>query len=87
MRLQLAPDFSFGLMIAASAPSTMAAASVWTRRAKGNDAVSLLVTILTNGFCFLVTPAWLVLATAAGIGAWVVVSAAVDGRTFAAMLG
>lgn len=59
MHVQTTPDFKYGLMIAASAPCTMAAASVWTRRAGGNDAVSLLVTVLTNGACFLVTPFWL----------------------------
>jgi sodium/bile acid cotransporter 7 len=57
--VQTSPDFSIGLMIAASVPCTMAAASVWTRRAGGNDAVSLLVTALTNGSCFLFTPFWL----------------------------
>lgn len=61
-RVQLTPDFAVGLMIAASVPCTMAAASVWTRKAGGNDAVSLLVTIVTNGLCFLVTPFWLKLA-------------------------
>lgn len=59
MKLQSGPDFQIGLMIAASTPCTMAAASVWTRKAHGNDAVSLLVTILTNGTCFIVTPFWL----------------------------
>jgi len=58
-RIQLLPDYTVGLIIAASVPCTMAAASVWTRKAGGNDAVSLLVTMLTNGFCFLVTPLWL----------------------------
>ncbi|MFV0445352.1 MAG: bile acid:sodium symporter family protein [Planctomycetaceae bacterium] len=56
---QLIPDFSMGLLIAASVPCTLAAASVWTRRAGGNDAVSLLVTLLTNGACILYTPFWL----------------------------
>lgn len=59
LSLQTVPDLKSGLLIAASVPCTMAAASVWTRRANGNDAVSLLVTLLTNGFCFLVTPAWI----------------------------
>lgn len=58
-RLQLTLDFTVGLLIAASVPSTMAAASVWTRKAGGNDAVSLLVTLLTNSACFIVTPLWL----------------------------
>jgi sodium/bile acid cotransporter 7 len=59
MSLQFTDDFAFGLMIAGSVPCTMAAASVWTRKAGGNDAVSLLVTVLTNGLCFLLTPFWL----------------------------
>lgn len=59
MRLQTLEDFAVGLLVAAAVPSTMAAASVWTRKAGGNDAVSLLVTIVTNGSCFLVTPFWL----------------------------
>ena len=63
MTAQQTPDFAFGLMIAASAPCTMAAASVWTRKAGGNDAVSLLVTVSTNGLCFVITPFWLNLTT------------------------
>lgn len=59
LRLQMHPDYVAGLMVASSVPCTMAAASVWTRKAEGNDAVSMLVTILTNGLCFLVTPLWL----------------------------
>jgi len=59
MRFQQTEDFAVGLMISASVPCTMAAASVWTRKASGNDAVSLLVTIITNGACFLITPVWL----------------------------
>lgn len=58
-RVQLSLDFTVGLLIAASVPSTMAAASVWTRKAGGNDAVSLLVTLLTNSACFAITPLWL----------------------------
>ncbi|WP_437221761.1 bile acid:sodium symporter [Planctomicrobium sp. SH661] len=57
--LQQLGDFAVGLMVVASVPSTLAAASVWTRKAGGNDAISLLVTVLTNGTCFLVTPLWL----------------------------
>lgn len=59
MGVQFLSDFEVGLMIAASVPCTMAAASVWTRKAGGNDAVSLLVTVTTNGSCFLITPLWL----------------------------
>ena len=63
MPFQLTVDFEYGIMIAASVPCTMAAASVWTRKAMGNDAVSLMVTLLTNGFCFLIAPFWLSLTT------------------------
>ncbi len=66
MRLQISLDFQIGLMIAASVPCTLATASVWTRKAHGNDAVSLLVTVVTNSSCFLVTPLWLGLATRSG---------------------
>lgn len=57
--LQQIPDFQIGLMIAASVPCTLASASVWTRKAKGDDAVSLLVTLTTNSLCVVVTPFWL----------------------------
>ncbi len=67
MSLQSMPDFAVGLMIAASVPCTMAAASVWTRKAGGNDAVSLMVTLLTNALCFAVTPFWLNLTTGNGV--------------------
>jgi sodium/bile acid cotransporter 7 len=52
-------DIAAGLLVAATTPCTLASASVWTRRAGGNDAVSILVTLLTNSVCFLVTPLWL----------------------------
>lgn len=63
MGVQLADHFRIGVMIAASVPCTVAAASVITRRAAGNDAISLLTTLLTNGLCFATTPLWLQLAT------------------------
>lgn len=59
----LREDLGHGLMIAAAIPCTLVSASVWTRRAGGNDAVAVLVTMLTNMTCFVVTPWWLVLTT------------------------
>ncbi len=56
-------DIAIGLVVMASIPCTLASAAVWTRRAGGNDAVAILVTLITNGACFLVTPAWLLLLT------------------------
>jgi sodium/bile acid cotransporter 7 len=53
----LQPDLALGLIIAAAVPSTLASAAVWTRLAGGNEAVSLLVTMLTNLGCFVATPA------------------------------
>ncbi len=63
----LRADLAIGLMIAASVPCTLAAAAVWTRRAGGNDAVALLVTLATNLSCFFVTPLWLVLTTGTSV--------------------
>lgn len=48
-----------GILVAAAVPCTLASASVWTRRAGGNDAVAMMVTVITNLLCFIVTPAWL----------------------------
>ncbi|MCE9554362.1 MAG: bile acid:sodium symporter [Planctomycetes bacterium] len=45
-----------GLCLTAALPCTLASAAVWTRRAGGNDAVALIVTMVTNVSCFLVTP-------------------------------
>jgi len=54
----LIDELATGMIIASAVPCTLASAAVWTRLAGGNDAVSLLVTMITNLACFLVTPAW-----------------------------
>ena len=54
-------DLAGGLMVAAAVPCTLASASVWTRQGGGNDAVSMLVTIVTNLLCFVITPLTLLL--------------------------
>lgn len=59
--LLLDRDMGLGLLVAATTPCTLASASVWTRKAGGNDAVAILVTLITNLSCFIVTPAWLAL--------------------------
>jgi sodium/bile acid cotransporter 7 len=56
--LFLPPELAIGMILAASAPCTLATAAVWTRRAGGNDAVAFLVTMITNLSCFLVVPFW-----------------------------
>lgn len=64
MPLQELADFRYGLLAAACVPCTMAAASVWTRKAHGNDAISLLVTLVTNSASIVTIPFWLAAATA-----------------------
>jgi len=59
--LGLSREMAPGLLVAAATPCTLASASVWTRRAGGNDSVSILVTMVTNATCFLVSPLWLAL--------------------------
>ena len=59
-------DFSLGLLIAAAVPCTLATASVSTRQAGGNDAVSLLVTLMTNLVGVVLTPLWLQWTVSAG---------------------
>ena len=59
----LSEDMSAGLLVAGATPCTLASAAVWTRRAGGNDAVALMVTIITNLFCFLIAPFWLLTTT------------------------
>jgi len=50
------PDFAVGLLIMAAMPTTLASATIWTRLAGGNDAVSLLVTVVSNSLSFGLTP-------------------------------
>lgn len=54
----LSPPLAIGLIVAAVAPCTLASAAVWTRRGGGNEAVALLVTVVTNVACFATLPAW-----------------------------
>lgn len=54
-----AGELAVGVIVAATVPCTLAAATVWTRRAGGNDAAALLVTMVTNLACFIVVPTWL----------------------------
>jgi sodium/bile acid cotransporter 7 len=59
----LVGEMGAGLIVLSATPCTLASASVWTRRAGGNDIISMLVTIATNSACFLVTPGWILLLT------------------------
>ncbi|MBB73873.1 MAG: hypothetical protein CMJ75_05090 [Planctomycetaceae bacterium] len=62
-------QLAVGILIAAATPSTLASAAVWTRRAGGDDTVPVLVTLITNLSCFVVTPLWLVTMTGEQVGA------------------
>jgi sodium/bile acid cotransporter 7 len=57
------PDLVLGLLVCASVPCTLASAVIWTRLGGGNEAVALLVVVLSSGLSWLVTPLWLALTT------------------------
>jgi sodium/bile acid cotransporter 7 len=61
------PDLAVGLLIIASVPCTLASAVLWTRLAGGNEAVALLVVVLTTGLSWLATTLWLALTTGARV--------------------
>lgn len=51
------PESMFGgLFVAALVPCTLASASVWTRKAGGDDSISLMTTVVTNLACIVVLP-------------------------------
>lgn len=68
----LGPELGGGLAVALSTPCTLASAAVWTRRSGGNDVTALMVTVVTNLLCVVLTPLWIQFLTAradeAGIG-------------------
>lgn len=68
----LTPSMGGGLIVAAIVPCTLASASVWTRQGGGDEGIAMMVTVLTNLFCFLIVPFWLVrlLGQQTDIGFW-----------------
>lgn len=58
-----------GLMVASLVPCTLASASVWTRKAEGDDSVSMVTTTVTNLACVVVVPVgvWIALAVDAEV--------------------
>ena len=65
----LTGDMKTGLLVTAAVPCTLASAAVWTRRAGGDDTVSILVTAITNITCFLTVPFWLYVTTGSEMSA------------------
>jgi len=59
-------ELAVGMLVAGATPCTLASAALWTRKAGGNDAVSILATVFTNLTCFFVTPLWLLVTTGSG---------------------
>ena len=51
-------EIGAGMVATFAAPCTLVSAAVWTRRAGGDDRIAILVTLITNLFCFLTTPFW-----------------------------
>lgn len=58
-QLQTRPDLAGGLFIAAIVPCTLATATVWTRKAGGNEAVSMMTTLASNILGVITAPLWL----------------------------
>jgi sodium/bile acid cotransporter 7 len=59
----LPAELAGGLIVTTLVPSTLASAAVWTRKAGGDDATAMIVSVVTNLACFLVAPLglWLIL--------------------------
>jgi sodium/bile acid cotransporter 7 len=52
-------DLRIGLVIIASVPCTLSSVVLWTRLAGGNDAMAMLIVVLSTGLSWLITPLWL----------------------------
>ncbi len=61
--LLLPEKYVVGLIAVCVVPCTLASASVWTGMGGGNQAVAMMMTVLTNTFVFIGTTGWLVLLT------------------------
>jgi sodium/bile acid cotransporter 7 len=63
----LLPDYRIGVQIIAAVPCTMASAVLWTRLAGGSEATALLVILMSTATSWLITTAWLALATGSNL--------------------
>lgn len=67
----LSAEMAGGLIVASLVPCTLASAAVWTRKAGGEDAVAMVVSVVTNLACFAVAPLglWLILGAVTEVSA------------------
>lgn len=61
-------ELAGGLAVALATPCTLASATVWTRRSGGSDIVAIMVTVLTNLCCVVLTPMWVFYLAGEGVG-------------------
>lgn len=59
LALLVGGEIGAGMFVTFAAPCTVASAAVWTRRGGGDERVAILVTLVTNLFCFLTAPFWI----------------------------
>lgn len=52
----LSKELAGGLIVASLVPCTIASAAVWTRKAAGDDTIAVLITLITNFACVVLTP-------------------------------
>lgn len=55
----LPTELAGGLIVASAVPSTLTSAAVLTRKAGGDDSVSIFTTLITNMLCVVITPFWI----------------------------
>jgi len=61
-------ELAGGLAVALATPCTLASATVWTRRSGGSDIVAIMVTVVTNLCCVVITPMWVFYLAGEGVG-------------------
>lgn len=66
LALMFGTEIGAGMIVTFAAPCTLASAAVWTRRAGGDDRIAIMVTLITNLFCFLSSPFWVWLQLGSG---------------------
>ena len=63
----LPEPYQAGLVIVCAVPCTLASAAIWTRMGGGNEAIALMMTMITNSLVFVGTAGWLLLLTGTSV--------------------